>query len=161
MAYTLWSTGKFNSASQRTLRSDSMIKKHAGYGRQSGITAGLRVSHLEFWFFGRVKHGTKCGCSRWNRVAICYRSRVVSISGLTTVILHSAMMTWSKASRVEEQMGSRCSFVNISFRSELQLRLYSSALQSVTVCFIATMLNVTMLLLLPTRTLLGYKKQTG
>ena len=74
------------------------------------------------------------------------------------------MMTWSKASRVEEQMGSRCSFVNISFRSELQLRLYSSALQSVTVCFIATMLNVTMLLLLPNsphaRTLLGYKKQT-
>ena len=50
MAYTLWSTGKFNSASQRTLRSDSMIKKHAGYGRQSGLTAGLRVSHLEFGF---------------------------------------------------------------------------------------------------------------
>ena len=50
MAYTLWSTGKFNSASQRTLRSDSMIKKHARYGRQSGLTAGLRVSHLEFGF---------------------------------------------------------------------------------------------------------------
>ena len=50
MAYTLWATGKFNSASQRTLRSDSMIKKHAGYGRQSGLTAGLRVSHLEFGF---------------------------------------------------------------------------------------------------------------
>ena len=50
MAYTLWSTGKFNSTSQRTLRSDSMIKKHAGYGRQSGLTAGLRVSHLEFGF---------------------------------------------------------------------------------------------------------------
>ena len=96
-------------------------------------------------------------------MAIFYRSRVVSISGLTTVILNSAMMAWSKASRVEEQMGSRCSFVNISFRSELQLRLYSSALQSVTVCFIATMLNVSMLLLLPNsphaRTLLGYKKQ--
>ena len=91
-------------------------------------------------------NGPKCGCNRWNRIATCYRTRVVSISGLTEVILNFPILKWSNASMVAEQWDSRCSFGLISFRSELQRTL---ALQSVTVGFIATMLNASMLLLLP------------
>ncbi len=29
----------------------------------------------------RVEHGRKCGCSRWNRFAMCSRSKVISTSG--------------------------------------------------------------------------------
>ncbi len=33
-----------------------------------------------------VEHGRKCGGSRWNRFAICFRSKVISTSGFAAGI---------------------------------------------------------------------------
>ncbi len=42
-----------------------------------------------------VGHGRKCGGSRWNRFATCFRSNVISTSGLIDAILHSGCRSMS------------------------------------------------------------------